>query len=263
MFSIIIVSWNNLNHLRIIIDSIKNNSYYKYHQIIVYVNEGIDGTIEYLKENSIRFIHSDTNVGFIKGANEVAKLSVKDIICICDDDLYLLPEWDKRLIDKRGQLKVDHYWISSTMIEPEKGGFGTISPKSYGSFSNFEEERILNDCSSLRGSIPCFINIQATPVIFPIEDWKAVGGYPEEFGIGIGNEEGLSKRFYDIGCRTFITVNDSLVYHFQRQSTRKIEDYSMQAKNREDQFLKLFGITTKEFGKIIGRGGIHASKEIS
>jgi len=40
-FSILIPTWNNLNFLKLCIDSLKKNSRYK-HQIIVHINEGND-----------------------------------------------------------------------------------------------------------------------------------------------------------------------------------------------------------------------------
>ena len=48
MFSIIIPSFNNLKYLKSTIDSLKKNTSLKY-EIIVHVNDGSDGTIEYLK----------------------------------------------------------------------------------------------------------------------------------------------------------------------------------------------------------------------
>ena len=49
MFTIIIPTLNNLPYLKICINSINKNSYYK-HEIIPHVNIGDDGTIDYLKE---------------------------------------------------------------------------------------------------------------------------------------------------------------------------------------------------------------------
>ena len=48
-FSIIVPSWNNLNYLKLCLNSIKKNSKYK-HDIIVHLNEGTDGSLEYLKK---------------------------------------------------------------------------------------------------------------------------------------------------------------------------------------------------------------------
>ena len=43
MFSIIIPTFNNLDYLKLCIKSIKKNSKFD-HEIIVFINEGIDGT---------------------------------------------------------------------------------------------------------------------------------------------------------------------------------------------------------------------------
>ena len=47
-FSIIIPSYNNLKYLKLCVESIKFNSKYN-HEIIVHVNLGTDGTIDFLK----------------------------------------------------------------------------------------------------------------------------------------------------------------------------------------------------------------------
>ena len=48
MFSILIPTYNNLSYLKLCIESIEKNSVYK-HQIIVHINEGNDGSLEYVK----------------------------------------------------------------------------------------------------------------------------------------------------------------------------------------------------------------------
>jgi len=47
--SIIIPTFNNLNYLKLFLSSIKNNSSFK-HEIILHINEGSDGTLEYAKK---------------------------------------------------------------------------------------------------------------------------------------------------------------------------------------------------------------------
>ena len=48
MFSVIIPTFNNLEYLKLCIESLENNSKYK-HELIFYINEGSDGSHEYLK----------------------------------------------------------------------------------------------------------------------------------------------------------------------------------------------------------------------
>ena len=47
--SIIIPTFNNLNYLKLFLNSIKNNSSFE-HEIILHINEGSDGTLEYAKK---------------------------------------------------------------------------------------------------------------------------------------------------------------------------------------------------------------------
>ena len=74
MFSIIIPTLNNLNYLKICIKSLKRNSNYN-HQIIVHVNIGDDGTVEYIK-NNIEHTHTPYNSGICKGINLASKIKI-------------------------------------------------------------------------------------------------------------------------------------------------------------------------------------------
>ena len=58
MFSIILPTYNNLEYLKLTLESIFKNSKYK-HDIIVHVNEGIDGSLDYLKSKKIEFTYSN------------------------------------------------------------------------------------------------------------------------------------------------------------------------------------------------------------
>ena len=58
MFSIVIPSLNNLEYLRLCIKSLKKNSKYD-NEIIVHVNLGSDGTVDFLKENKIKYTFTD------------------------------------------------------------------------------------------------------------------------------------------------------------------------------------------------------------
>ena len=49
MFSILIPTFNNLEYLKVCVNSIIKNSNFD-HQIIIHVNEGADGTLEYIKK---------------------------------------------------------------------------------------------------------------------------------------------------------------------------------------------------------------------
>ena len=53
MFSIVIPTYNNLKYLELCLKSIKKNSKF-HHEIIIHINEGIDGTKSYLKNKDYK-----------------------------------------------------------------------------------------------------------------------------------------------------------------------------------------------------------------
>ncbi len=72
MFSIIIPTFNNLPYLKICISSIKKNSKFE-HEIIAHINDGADGTEEYLITEKIKYTMTKHNAGICEGVNMAAK----------------------------------------------------------------------------------------------------------------------------------------------------------------------------------------------
>jgi len=74
LFSILIPSWNNLEMLKLCIESIRKNSSFT-HQIIIHVNEGADGSLEWLKTQEFSYSLSSENVGVCYAMNAMASLA--------------------------------------------------------------------------------------------------------------------------------------------------------------------------------------------
>ena len=58
MFSVIIPTFNNIDYLKICIDSLKKNSKFS-NEIILHVNDGTDGTLDFVKKNRINYTYFD------------------------------------------------------------------------------------------------------------------------------------------------------------------------------------------------------------
>ena len=54
MFSVVIPTFNNFKYLKLCLNSLKKNSNFD-HEFIVHVNEGIDGTLEFIKNNNLKY----------------------------------------------------------------------------------------------------------------------------------------------------------------------------------------------------------------
>ena len=70
MISIIIPTFNNLEYLKICVNSLKKNSVYKY-EILLHINEGADGTLDYAIKNNFDYTFSEVNNGMCIGCNAV------------------------------------------------------------------------------------------------------------------------------------------------------------------------------------------------
>jgi len=91
MISIIIPTFNNLEYLKICINSLIKNSTYQ-NEILLHINEGSDGTLDYVIKNNFNYTLSKINNGMCIGCNTVSKKSNYDLILYSHDDMYFCPE---------------------------------------------------------------------------------------------------------------------------------------------------------------------------
>jgi glycosyltransferase involved in cell wall biosynthesis len=245
MFSIVIPTWNNLLYLELCISSIRKNSHFK-NQIIVFVNEGHDGTREWAsRQSDIDVIYADVNKGICIALNSVRHLIRTAYMVYMNDDMYVCPGWDHELFKEIESVGHDLFMISATQVEPYETGnpsyFSII--KNFGdSIENFKEEELLNGYTSLAckdwsgGSWP--------PSVVSIKTWDAVGGYSIEFSPGMYSDPDFSMKLWKYGVRIFKGIGASKVYHFQSKSTGRLK------RNKgSDTFLLKWGITAKTFYK--------------
>lgn len=218
-FSIIIPTWNNLPFLRLCVDSIRHHSSEE-HQIIIHVNEGSDGTLEWVREQGFDYTWSERNVGVCIACNMMRAKVQTDYILYLNDDMYVLPGWDTALAAEVDALPDNRFFLSSTMIHPRKPeNIGIVAD--YGdSLETFEEERLLREYAAL----PCADWRGATwpPNLLHRDIWDLVGGYSIEFSPGMGSDPDLTAKLWMIGVRHFKGLADSRVYHFETKSTERI-----------------------------------------
>ena len=247
MFSILIPSFNNLNYLKLCLKSIVNNSI-KNHEIIIHVNEGSDGTLEYVKQSNFKHTFSDKNVGLCTAINSASKLSSSKYILYSHDDMYFCPEWDLHLIKEINKIGHDSFYLSGTMIEPNSGH---IKFNCGENLESFNEEKLLLNYSNLN-----FYDHQGThfaPHLVTKEMWNSVDGFSEEFNPGIASDPDFNMKLWNKGVRIFKGINKFKVYHFGSITTRKKKKF---IQNRGDRmFLKKWGISTKFFKKYYLKSG--------
>lgn len=250
-FSIIIPTWNNLSYLRLCIKSIRQNSTFN-HQIIVHVNEGTDGTLDWLKSENVTVTYSRENIGVCWALNRMRPFVETDYIVYMNDDMYACPGWDYELMAEIKRLPDNKFFLSSTLIQPRPFWCkAIIAPADFGqTIENFDEQKLLREYADL----PHYDwNGSTWPVNIVHRDiWDLVGGYSAEFSPGMYSDPDFSAKLWMSGVRYFKGINKSRIYHFEGQSTGRV------IKNAGSrQFLSKWGITSSVFmKKILKRGEI-------
>ena len=245
MFSIIIPTLNNIEYLKLCINSIKKHSIYN-HEIIPHVNIGSDGTIEYLRENKINFTYTDYNAGICKGMNLAAKKSKYNYLLYSHDDFYFCPNWDKVLKEEVNKIGHDNFYLSGIMMNE-----GHIKFNCGYTHKDFDEKKLIENHKNYN-----FYDFQGStwaPHLIHKKLWNKVGGFSEEFYPGTGSDPDLNMKLWNAGVRIFKGVNDFKVYHFGSIVTRRYKNHPSIKTESGNKGAKIFllkwGISIKFFKK--------------
>ncbi len=248
-FSILIPTWNNLEFAKLCVRSLRQNSRFP-HELILHINEGNDGTLEWARSEKIPHSYSKENVGVCHALNAASELATTDYICFFNDDMYALPDWDVPFLEEIEKLNHNEWFLSGTMIEPrDTGNQSVIAPRDYGQdIASFREKDLLHDF--LKWPKEDWSGATWPPNIVPKQLWEAVGGYSIEFSPGMSSDPDFSRKVWESGVRYFKGLAEARVDQFQAKSSGKV------TKDKgSKQFLKKRGLTQSTFVKYYLRRG--------
>jgi len=240
-FSIVIPTWRNLEYLDLCVRGLRRNSGAE-HQIIVHFNQMDESCLEWVSGRGIEHTGSERNLGVCGGVNRAAELARTRFICYMNDDMYPLPEWDTALYAYADRSRP--IWLSGTAIERGNATPCYIGNTDYGSRpSDFREEDLLRDFRELRR--PYDTVSTWPPTLLQRQWWKAAGGLDEAYFPGFGSDPDLAMKMYSLGCREFIGVGSSLVYHFSKSTTGRFSGPEGMAPRK--YFRKKWGMSWSRF----------------
>jgi glycosyltransferase involved in cell wall biosynthesis len=220
VFSIIIPSWNNLPFLQLCIHSILKNSHFR-HQLIVHVNDGSDGTLEWVKnQQEIDYTCTPANIGVCYALNAARGLLATEYLVYMNDDMYVCPGWDLELHKEINAVSHNRFFFSSTAIEPTETGNNAVIVKNYGTdIVDFNEAALLDTFHQM--PMHDWQGSTWPPNVVHRDMWDLVGGYSVEFSPGFYSDPDFSMKLWKAGVRVFKGVSKSRVYHFGSRSTRR------------------------------------------
>ena len=242
LFSILIPTWNNLAFLKLCIESIRKNSAFP-HEILIHVNDGSDGTLDWVRQQGFKYRHSKENIGICWSMNGLRSLMTTDYLVYINDDQYMLPGWDTALWEEIQAIGHKNFFLASTMIQPAAISRRPVSilVGDYGrSVETFREEDLLRDYRRFIG--PDWKGAELPPSVVHRDMWDLCGGYSVEYSPGMASDPDFLAKMWLAGCRTFKGVGRSLCYHFMSRSVGRV------VKNDgPTQFLRKYGITIRAF----------------
>ncbi len=243
--SILIPTFNNLSYLKFFLNSIKKNSLYE-HELIIHVNEGSDGTLNYVQKNNLKFTHSRENIGLCSSMNKAYKLSTSDYLLYAHDDMYFCKNWDKFLVDEIKKQKNNFYYLSGTNVSTR---FGLINYDCGDTLDNFDENKFLEFCN--KDKTPDLQSSHWAPHLIHREMWDKISGFSEEFNPGDGSDPDFCMKLWKEKVRIFKGVSNFKVYHFNSLTTR---NNKVKLNNGTKIFLLKYGFNPKFFRKYYLQG---------
>jgi glycosyltransferase involved in cell wall biosynthesis len=244
MFSVLIASWNNLDYLKLCIESVRKNSS-QAHEILVHVNDGSDGTLEWVRAQNIQYSRSRANIGVCLAFNELAARAKGDWLILLNDDMVCCPGWDSAYAAAIAAAPSDLAVFSSTMIEPRDTRNPLVIVGDYGRTpQTFDEAGMLAGYLSVKRQD--IVGQASQPTVIARKWWLLVGGYSIEFGPGMSSDNDLWMKLWVVGCRHYRVLAASRIYHFSQVSTGRVR------RNRGGRtFVMKWGITQKEFDDLL------------
>jgi GT2 family glycosyltransferase len=256
MFSILIPTYNNLEYLKVCLRSLKKNSKYN-HQIIVHINEGIDGSLEFVKKNNFTYTYSKKNIGMPKALNQSSKLAIFDYILISHDDFYFCPGWDVEFINELKNIDHKKFYLSGTMV-----GAGQVEFDAGDTINNFKEAKLLDNIENIKtydfqGTTKC-------PGLVHKDTWNSVGGWSEEFSPTGGDDTDFAMKLWNYDVRIFKGLGKCLAYHFGSITTRKKHKslFTYLGSRGNKIFLLKWGISINFFEKFYLKSGLDKNKKL-
>ena len=240
--------------LKLCVEAIKQHSAFE-HEIILHINDGSDGSKKWADTvqrtpygDGVLHTHSPENIGICKAMNWAFGKATKDYIVYLNDDMYVLPDWDKYLVEEIKRLENDAFFkenslfmLSSTLIEPTPHRFPCMIYGDYGrDIEHFEKEKLLAEFQNYE--MNDWYGSSWPPLVISREAWLTIGGFSIEFSPGMYSDPDFSMKMWHAGCRIFKGLGKSRVYHFQSRSTGRVKK-----NDGRTQFMKKWGLPSSAF----------------
>lgn len=212
---------NELDNLKLLFKSLKDNLKYKEHEIIVFIDSDNEGTHEWLSTqksefNNLKILKNPLPIcyGYARNINEMFKFATYDIVSYLQSDMVISKDYDFYLLKHIKPKTV----LSSTRIEPPLHGPGpekhTVDFGLYpGKFKYNKFQKYCNDNREDK-----ITNYFFAPFTMYKEVWNSIGGHDTQFRRSREDSDVLNRLI--LAGNEIIQTWEALVYHFTCTSSR-------------------------------------------
>ena len=242
-----ISTYNNLNYLKIAIESVRENSYYKNSPFIVHAENCTDGTNEWLTENASRYDlevyvePNNTDVRGIGGGMNFCAEKVKtEYIMFLHSDFYVSKNWDLECLKIFDKNPEDRMWVFSQRIQPnifneESRPATLIVPIDwFGAYYNdFDKDSFLQyamEFSDMNDHI--FEWGEGVSGLIRKKDWDFIGGNDPIFSPTSWEDKDLFLRMLYADYKLLVTTK-SVVWHFGARGSHRLEENDGKSSDRQ------------------------------
>lgn len=243
-----ISTYNNLPYLKLAIESVRKNSFFKEAPFIVHAENCTDGTNEWLTENVDTYnityyidTHTDSAKGIGGGMNFCADKVETEYINFLHSDFYVTKDWDIELLKIHEKYPEEKLWVNSYRIEPNMFN----SPQRYGTLligkdifgcchDNFLAQTLENWVEEFKEMNDYFEIPKGEGVSGLVKKsvWDEVGGNDPRFAPTSWDDMDLFLRMLQNGVR-FVLPFSSIVWHFGARGSHRLEENEGMSSQRQ------------------------------
>jgi GT2 family glycosyltransferase len=240
---------NNLPYLKLAIDSVRKNSYFKDAPFVIHAENCTDGTDEWLTltENKEKYNlkvyieHNDTPRGIGGGMNFCAGKVKTEYIMFLHSDFYVTTNWDKSLLEVFDKYPNDKMWVCSHRVEPKmfpnsQSRPGTImfEKEAVGAYHDDFRGEAFNEWANEFTTMNDFEVPKGEGVSGLIRktDWDNVGGNDPLFAPASWEDMDLFLRMLKEDYK-FVLTSKSLVWHFGARGSHRLEENDNKSSDRQ------------------------------
>jgi len=250
MITFCISTWNNLPYLKIAIDSVRKNSYYKDAPFIVHAENCTDGTNEWLEENKDKYnltLIIEPNNEIVKGIGGGMNICAENVkteyIMFLHSDFYVTKDWDKSLMEIHKKYPNKKLWVNSYRIEPDqfnsapRHGTTVVPMNQFGGYYNDFNSKLFDSWVEEFKQLNMGYEVpkgEGVSGLVKKSVWDEVGGNDPIFAPASWEDMDLFLRMLQNGVE-FVLPITSVVWHFGARGSHRLEENEGISSERQKQ----------------------------